>query len=540
MQRLTADLSLQEQIGQCLMVGFLGPTVTPEIRDLIQNYHVGNIILFARNIRSIQQVQALTSELQSIAKEAGQRYPLLISIDQENGMVRRFGNNTTVFPGNMALGATRSEQLAFDVALATGRELKALGINMNLAPVADVNNNPANPVIGVRSFGEDAQQVARLTVAMVRGYRQAGIISSLKHFPGHGDTSVDSHLALPTIPYDLARLQTLELIPFQSGMAAGADSVMIAHLYLPMLMQGEMLPSTVSPMIVHTLLRTQLGYTGLIITDCMEMSAVANTIGVERGTVMALQAGNDLVLVSHRYGRQRGCLEALQAAIAGGELSAEVITEAAERVLALKARMLSWQDVAQAAALTEIGNPAHQRLRDQAYELSTTLVRDEGQLLPLSLKPDERLLLLLIRPGAYTPAADKYKPAESLVEEIRRRHANLEVHTVAPDLETGISRDIGQMVTDFAMIIVVTVNAHLDHYQKELVHSLLQTGKPIVGLAVYNPYDLLAFPQLGTYLVTYEYTPPALAAATRVLFGEIQAQGHLPVSLPGLYPLARR
>ncbi len=220
-------MTLEEQIGQLLMVGFWGITPSQEIIDLIQRHHVGNIILFSRNIRDTQQVLELTKNLQKIAKEAGQRYPLLIGIDQENGIVQRLGEAATILPGNMALGAIGSEEISYMVAQATGNELKALGINMNLAPVVDVNNNPANPVIGVRSFGEDSQQVARLGAAMVKGYRAAGILSCIKHFPGHGDTAVDSHLALPVIPYTLQRLEALELVPFRRGIEAGAESVMI-------------------------------------------------------------------------------------------------------------------------------------------------------------------------------------------------------------------------------------------------------------------------------------------------------------------------
>src|SRR5205807_255050 len=261
-------MTLEEQIGQLLMVGFWGDRPSQEIIDLIQRHHIGNVLLFSRNIRDTRQVFELTRSLQTIAREAGQRYPLLVAIDQENGLVQRLGEAVTLFPGNMALGAIGSEQIAYDIALATGRELKALGINMNLAPVVDVNNNPANPVIGVRSFGEDPHRVARLSAATVKGYRAAGIITSLKHFPGHGDTAVDSHLALPIIPYTMERLEAVELVPFKSGIEAGADSVMIAHLYLPSLMQDEMVPSTVSPAVVTELLRKKLGFDGLIISDC--------------------------------------------------------------------------------------------------------------------------------------------------------------------------------------------------------------------------------------------------------------------------------
>src|SRR5215472_7853181 len=236
MSGYTVGMPLEEQMGQLFMVGFPGTEPTPEIADLIQQGRVGGIILFSRNIRDARQVQELTGKLQALARAAGHRRPLLIATDQENGIVRRLSPDTTPFPGNMALGAMGSEEIVAEVAEATGRELLALGITMNFAPVADVNNNPANPVIGVRSFGEDPQQVASLIAAAVRGYHASGVVSSLKHFPGHGDTATDSHLALPVIPHTMERLEAVELVPFQHGIAAGADTVMIAHIFLPALM----------------------------------------------------------------------------------------------------------------------------------------------------------------------------------------------------------------------------------------------------------------------------------------------------------------
>src|SRR5450755_1299231 len=200
MKSYTRDMSLAEQIGQLLVVGFYGITIPQTLRDLIEHHHVGNIILFSRNIQDTRQTLRLTRDLQTIA--------------QDNGLVRRLGPDATLFPGNMALGAIGSEQITYDIAQATGQELRALGINMNLAPVVDVNNNPANPVIGVRSFGENPQQVARLGSAAMKCYRAAGVISTLKHFPGHGDTSVDSHRALPILPHTLERLEPVELVPF--------------------------------------------------------------------------------------------------------------------------------------------------------------------------------------------------------------------------------------------------------------------------------------------------------------------------------------
>lgn len=534
MQRHIDEMSLNEQIGQLLMVGFPTTTASQEIIDLIQHYHVGGIILFSRNVHDTRQTLELTHSLQMAARTAGHRFPLLIAIDQENGMVRRLGQGATIFPGNMTLGAISSEEIAYNVALATGSELKALGINMNLAPVADVNNNPANPVIGVRSFGEDPQQVGRLTSAMVRGYREAGVVCSLKHFPGHGDTAVDSHLALPVVPYTMERLEQVELVPFRSGIEADADSVMVAHIYFSQLMSQEVLPATVSPAIVRGLLRERMGFGGVIVSDCMEMKAVSETIGTERATVMALQAGTDLVLVSHLYTRQRGSLEAIQAAVQADELSPQAIGEAAERVLALKARALSWESLPDPAGPIEISSSAHQQLSERAYELSTTVVRNDEALLPLRLQPDERVLTLFPRRDAFDEVGDRNYPDEFLAECIQQRHP--QVSSMGVELErTGQTDDeILQAARQCDLVIMVTINANRDPRQAALMQRLVQTGRRIIGIAVYNPYDLLAFPQLHTYLVTYEYTRPALAAATRVLFGEIPACGRLPISLPGL------
>ncbi len=537
MHNYTAGMTPEEQIGQVLAAGFRQATPSQDIIDLIQNHHVGNIILFQRNIQSVQQVRELTYTLQMIAKEAGHRYPLLIMIDQENGMVGRFGQNMTIFPGNMALGAIGSEQIAYDIALATGRELKALGINMNLAPVVDVNNNSANPVIGVRSFGEDPQQVARLGTAMVKGYRAAKIITSLKHFPGHGDTAVDSHLALPIIPHTLERLEAVELVPFKSAIEAGADSVMIAHMYLPSLMQDGMQPSTVSPAVVTELLREKLGFDGLIVSDCMEMQALADIVGTEQGTVKALRAGIDLVLISHQYSRQRGGIEAIQAAVLDGTLPVNRVRQAAERVLQLKARTLSWDSLPDMTAITLIGNEVHQQLRDRTYELSTTLVRNAEGLLPLRLQPEQRLLILFLQPTISTRVIDAGLTGDTLVENIQRRHKKVDTLFVSPQSTLDEYKAIYRAVSTSAVTIAVTVNANQDAYQGQFVRQLLQMGRPVIGIAAYNPYDLLVFPGLGTYLVTYEYTRPAFIAVVRVLFGEIQAQGHLPVSLPKLYPL---
>ncbi len=533
----TKGMTLEEQIGQILMVGFSGSTPPQEIIELIERHRVGNIILFSRNVHEAEQVYALTHQLQEHARKAGQRYPLLIAIDQENGIVQRMGEAATLFPGNMALGAIASEEIAQEVARAVGEELQSVGITMNLAPVVDVNNNPANPVIGVRSFGEDAQQVGRLGAAMVRGYKEAGIVPCLKHFPGHGDTAVDSHLALPTLPYALERLEQLELVPFQKGIEAGADCIMTAHIAFPALTGSKELPATLSPDIIKGLLREKLGFQGVIISDCLEMHAVLDSFGTGHGAVLALQAGIDLVLVSHLFSRQLASIEAIRAAVHSGELDPAIVQSAAERVLALKARTLSWDKLPEIEALQEsIGSPAHLQLQEQAYELSTTLVRNEEGLLPIHLKPEEQLVALA-RPRNLLTMVEDRAFADDTLAVILSKHSH-QIRQLAINAQTAQEAytSVLSETSEQDILVVATVNAHVDQMQGELVRLLTTSGRRVIGITVRNPYDLAAFPALRTYLATYEYTKPALEAAARVLFGEREAHGKLPVSIPGLPP----
>jgi beta-N-acetylhexosaminidase len=530
--RIIDDMTLEEQIGQLFMVGFWGTTPPPEIIYMISRYHVGGVILFSRNIQDTQQVLELTSSLQETAKAAGHRYPLLISIDQENGVVQRLGWSATQFPGNMALGAIGSEQIAHDIAFATGRELRALGLNMNLAPVVDVNNNPANPVIGVRSFGEDPQQVARLAAAAVRGYQEAGVIATLKHFPGHGDISVDSHLSLPTLPFTLERLENVELVPFRNGIQAGADSVMSAHIAFPAITGREDIPATLSPAIIQGLLREKLGFQGVVISDCLEMQAVADTVGIARGSVLALQAGIDVVLISHLYPRQQSGLEAALAAVQSGELPLTTVQEAVERVLRLKSQRLSWENLPSGKVPSWVGGSEHRQLSEHAYDLSTTLVRNEDGLVPLRLQPHERIVVLASSKDMRSQAEDRQYSSASLVQSIRRYHENVESISIPADLKEEDFARVLTATAKFDLVIMVTVNANLDPLQAALMRALVQSCQRVIGIAVGSPYDLLSFPQLRTYLVTYESTEPAQASAVKVLFGQVEPKGRLPVSLP--------
>lgn len=520
--------SLGRCVGALFMAGFAGTTPTGDILRLIREERLGGVILFSRNITGRAQLRALCLELQTAAREAGHRHPLLIATDQENGLVRRLGPDSPIFPGNMALGAIGAEDVAYDVARATGRELLALGITMNLAPVLDVNNNPANPVIGIRSFGEDPELVARLGAATVRGYQDAGVITSLKHFPGHGDTGVDSHLAIPTVSASRARLDAVELVPFRRGIAARADTVMIGHMRVPALEEGEQLPATLSPAIMETLLRGELGFAGVAVTDCLEMDAIAGGVGVAEGAVRAMAAGADLILVSHRIDRQEASLAAVRDALASGRLDPARPRAALERLDSLRGR-LSWD---RALTPPDAGSQSEDdALSRRAYERSTTLARDDADLLPLRLAPGQRLLVLDWPVRDVTRAVDIPYTVAPFVQALREHHDAVETLPLPEESDQAGMDTLRSALATAAAIVVVTLNAHLDAQRAATLRRILAGARPAIGLAVCNPYDAAALPAIPTYLLTYEYSAPALRAAAEVIFGLRSATGRSPVSL---------
>ncbi len=544
MSDMLSRMGIDEQIGQLLMVGFPGKEPTPEVLDLIRAGHVGGIILFSRNLGSRRQILQLTSALQEVAREARHPYPLLIAIDQENGIVRRTGSATTCFPGNMALGAIHSQAATEAVARATGQELRALGITMNLAPDVDISNNPANPVIGVRSFGSNPELVARLGTNAVMGYRAAGVVATLKHFPGHGDTDVDSHMALPVVPFDIERLEAVELKPFRRAIEAGAETlaVMTAHVAVPAITGSSTLPATLAPEVINGLLRTQIGFDGVVITDCLEMRAISAGVGIAGGAVGALQAGADVVLISHRYDRQMAGLTAIREAVEQGDLSASVVQAAAARVLRLKERLPGWDGLPATDSARTMVNAAHQRLADDLYGQSITIIRDEAGLLPLQLPGSGRMLVVLPPESQISQAADQGFVPVHFVEALQRQlhdisgDSGVNVETfVLTELPSGedLAR-LQQRMSQADVALMPTCNAHLprNHATAQVVtRALLQTGRPLVGVAVCDPYDAAALPEITTWLATYDFTPPALNAAARVLVGGAPAHGKLPVTL---------
>ena len=526
--------SIEQKIGQLMVFGFKGKTATPEIKKLIREHHVGGIILFGRNIGTTEEVLALTTELQREAKDAGHEKPLLICIDQENGVVRRLGEGATIFPGSMLLGATGRSDNAYITGLLTGRELKALGINWNLAPVLDVNNNPDNPVIGVRSYGESTEMVSEFGKQAVKGMQDAGVITTLKHFPGHGDTNVDSHLDLPTIAHHMDRLKEVELKPFADVIEQGADTIMSAHVYFPAIETKENVPATLSRKVITGLLREELGFRGVVTTDCMEMNAISEGIGTAEGAVRALKAGVDLIMISHLQSRQYEALNVVKDAVNSGEVSEELIDDAYNRVMTLKDNYLNWDDILLDADLevsSVVGSKLHEMEAYEIYKQGITVVKNEN-MLPFVLDESERIMVVYPENSYAMQVEDKRYSTFSLGDTVHNLHDNTEVFELSnPPTEEEIA-SVKEIAKDYKAVIVGTLTIKPGDQQVKMVEELYKENPNIVVIATRSPYDIAYLPDVPAYLTTYEFTAPALKVAVEAVFGKVKVKGKLPVTLP--------
>ena len=530
--------TLSEWAGAVLCAGFDGEQMDGHAEHLIDRLRVQNVILFGRNIASFAQVRALTKQLQAFAQESGHDLPLLICADQENGIVRRFADDVPGLPGNMALGATGDAELAQASGLITGRLLRAAGIQMDLAPVLDVNNNPDNPVIGVRSFGEDPDAVATLGVAFARGLEQAGVIACGKHFPGHGDTVSDSHLSLPLIAHGVERLQAVELAPFRAAIAAGIEAIMTAHVVFPAV-AGNTDPATLSEAVLTELLRTRLAFPGVIMTDCLEMRAISDTVGVGRGAVLALRAGADLVLVSHQLERQEEALSAIVAAVESGELPFERLREAAERVWALKRRRL--QEPPQETSQDDVDRIVAQagQLQRQIAARAVTVLRNDQGALPIGNWeiPPQRIVLLRDQIHPQMMAAGASARTEVLQDELMRVLPDAMVKLYEIDVK-GYGVDAAIAASQAADLVVVSVNGLGNPRFLQVIRDITAAvRRPIAVIAVRSPYDLREplFQDMPTQLATYEETPWMLRAAVHaIVYGG--ADGHIPISISSRLP----
>ncbi|MBL8146205.1 MAG: glycoside hydrolase family 3 protein [Anaerolineae bacterium] len=500
-----------------LMHTFEGQIIPPAILAAVRTGEIGAFCLFGgKNIASPVHLRELSAALHAAAAE-GNQPPPLIGIDQEGGQLMAVtGGGLTELPGNMALGATRSPQLARSAGRVLGRELLAMGVNLNFVPCLDVNINPANPVVGTRSFGDDPALVAELGVALIEGIQGEGVLASAKHFPGHGDTNADSHFDAPVVEHSRQRIEVVELRPFRAAIEAGVGAIMSGHVIYPEFDPSA--PATLSRAILTDLLRGELGFGGLVLTDAMDMAAALRG-GVLPSLQMALNAGVDLVLLAHLPNQM-----ALDAALAN-------LRNPASEARILKARQAIPREL---PALSLLGSAEHAAIAQEIADQSITLVRNGQQQLPLQAGEDETIVVVVPRPANLTPADTSALVQIALADAIRARHAR----TVALELPRSANDDELAAVLEAsrgaAHVIVGTINAGDDPAQVALVEALRERGDRPLVISLRTPYDLAMFPGVETYLCTYSIRPASMEAAARVLFGEIPARGLLPCAIPGI------
>lgn len=519
-------------LGQ-VMLSFEGQALPAAIRSRLAGHPAAGVTLFRfLNHGSPGRVRELTDALQEAAAGRG---PLLVAADQESGQLIAFAEGTTPFAGNMALGATGDADLAERVGRAIGLELRAMGINVNYAPVCDVATNPAHPALGIRAFADEPELVGRLATATVRGLQSAGVAATLKHFPGKGDVAVDTHHELAVVGHDRDRFERVELAPFREAIASGARLIMSGHFAAPGLTGSASLPATLSRSVMHDLVRKDLGFEGLTITDALDMGALAQGPLLILEVVAAIRAGVDLLLMLDPANREQ--LEAaLVHAARRGLFDPLAVEESLGRIAAFRDWVVSFGQ----PTLDVVGCAEHRALARELAERALTLVRDDAGLLPLRPEADARIAAIMPMPKDLTPADTSSTVPPGLAAALRRRHPQVdEIVTGHPPTESDI-RAIRARAAEYDVIILGTINAVHDPAQVALVQALHETGRPLVTVALRVPFDLLAYPLPGTHVCTYSILPGSLDALADALWGDISFTGRLPVSIDGRYRAGHR
>ncbi|HEX6149180.1 glycoside hydrolase family 3 protein [Nocardioides sp.] len=534
-------MGLRELVGQLFMTYAYGDTADTQDPDhvaanqelygvdnaaqLVERYKLGGVIYYnwSDNANNPQQIAALSNGVQDAALSTRLEVPALVATDQEGGIVARVGPPATVLPGNMALGAGRSADDAETAAAIIGEELRAIGVNWNFAPVADVNVNPANPVIGVRSFSEDPALASDLTAAQVRGYSGSDVAGAAKHFPGHGDTSVDSHFGLPEIDHTRAEWEAVDRPPFQAAIDEGVRAIMTAHIVVDSL-DPSGAPATMSRPIITGILREEMGYDGVIVTDALDMGGATETYPSNRVPVAALQAGVDMLL-KPPDGEFLTMYDAVLDAVRNGEVSKKRLRTSVQRILQLKWDLGLVEDpyVDVDAVPEVVGTDEHLAAAQALTDRSTTLVKNDGT---LPLDPEASQSVLVTGWGVGTTA--------TIADKLSERGADPTV------LETGAAPTAAQIAAAEAaaeehdVTVVVSYRAWMNDNaaQRELVRRLTATGKPVIAVAAREAHDIAYYPEVPAYLSTYSWTGVSLESLVRVLYGEVDPTGTLPVTIP--------
>ncbi|GAB1315905.1 Beta-hexosaminidase-like protein [Madurella fahalii] len=581
MTKLDGDLDplwqdLDWAIGQMLIMGWDGTEVTPQIRHLIEDHHLGSILLTAKNLKSAHQTAKLVQELQTIAHQAGHPQPLLIALDQENGGVNSLYDEDYIcqFPSAMGQAAAGSPELAYQIAKATATEVSAVGVNLILGPVLDVLTNARYQPLGVRATGDDPQEVSQYSIAAMNGYKDAGVATCGKHFPSYGNLDFrGSSLDIPIITQTLEELSLSSLVPFRNAVSTGKlDAMFVGGCGItnPSMNVNH---ACLSDQVVDDLLRNELGFQGVAISECLEMEVLRNEIGVKTGTVMAVEAGCDLVLLCRAYDVQLEAISGLKLGVENELITKERIYTSLRRVLRMKNSCTSWAKALNPPGISLLSkiHPSHRALSLKAYDDSIAVIRDNEKLLPLTewMHQEEELLLLtpLVKP---LPASSMTK---TLLESKTKSDAAPSMHEKWVHRDRGaimsgegVFRELGRslararhgkllhtsytangvrpvhehLINRASCIIIVTADANRNLYQAgftkhvSMMCSMLKASgqkKSLVVVAVSSPYDFAMDKSIGTYICTFDFTEIAMASLVRVLSGKVKPHGTLPGTL---------
>lgn len=508
--------------GERFIFGFDGRTITGLVEEMIIEKRISGVVLFSRNMKDVGQAGELCRGLQELRRRVSE-LPLIIAVDHEGGNVQRITEGITHFPSPMAIAATGDPGLADRVGYCMGCELMSIGINMNFAPVLDINTNKNNPVIGVRSFGDDPARVAAFGAAMIAGLERAGVAAVAKHFPGMGFAEDDPHMVLPDIPKEMDELDREDLLPFREAVSAGVSGIMVGHARYPALSAR---PASLSRSVIADLLRGRLGFGGVAITDDLDMGGVLEHRSAGAAAVKACGAGADLLLICHSSAEQIGALGDISRAISSGKLRSEHIKGSLSRIRDLKERIRKAMEASSARGLED-----GESIARQVAEAALTLYRDDGKILPIPTDPGSRILLMLPRMAALSAAEDTTESAAGLGDLFRDRYPGCTVFMYGVTPQKSDFAEVSKLLSDAGLVIMGTCNAHLSEGQSQLVAEVAAAGKPSIFIAMRNPYDMEIFPPGAARIATYGSDPHMIDALARLLFGEITARGTVPVKL---------
>ncbi|MCA1624247.1 MAG: glycoside hydrolase family 3 protein [Acidobacteria bacterium] len=528
------NLTLREKIGQMVMVRMSGEFANlnsekfAESRRQVEENKLGGFIVFRGEANSIA---ALTNEMQRISK-----LPLLFAADYERGLRMQLRTGTP-FTTNMGVGATGDTQAAYRQGKIIAEEMRAIGVNWLFAPVADINNNPDNPVINIRSFGANPAKVGEFANALAKGVRDGNALATLKHFPGHGDTATDSHIGLAKISANKAQLGAVELVPFKTAINGGVDSVMTAHLAVPNV-AGDDVPATLNPKISNDILRNELGFKGIITTDAMEMGAIKKNYSDEKSVVMAVKAGADIVLLP---ADAKKTIDAIEAAVKSGELTEARIDESVRRLLSAKHRLglteNRFVDLTKVNLMVE--KPENVREANITAERSITLLRNQNEMLPINAEKATKTLFIVVA------ADDDAVEGIALIPEIQRRAPRAKIVRLDPRTTKDEYEKVLDDAKKFESVVIAPFvkraalkgTVALPENQTKFVREMLDLNKQVAVIAFGSPYLIRQFPEAKTYVVTYAIEEVAQTAAARTMFGEVPFAGKLPVGVPGIFEI---